>query len=522
MQTSFPGWSVFFGNTVMTENELPPGLVLWPGAEGILQRIGVLISDIHCTDCTVGNQTADETDWKSFFSELELKLAASVTNASEVVLILNGDVVDLLRSGKWAAAQVYPWQRNDPGFRKIILEIMHDIVERHASDPAKTSGSSGFFHYLQKMVERLKQKTPYVTVIPIVGNHDKELQVVSQAREIYYRQCLGLSTDGLSAGYRQWVARQMGSDPADPWPLLPFYFAAPSLRLFATHGQWRDNTNSRATSRWKFRYGWQPHIWRQEQYRAFSDPCFGDTIASGLLSGFIWNTTQAIKRDVIPFAFKRSGNDGIEHIRNVLREMDLYRPASRAVVRLLEETRKLDNKDENTPRLYKAVVDQYRLSLQSWLAQPETFHTAPPLFRFLLLPLISLFSLPHWAWLDTLLMSMMATASDRQGDTPYDKLPAFRADYRPCGFHLHAEGHTHFAMETDLRYSTPQQPRNYTYVNLGAWRNRIVRKFKNRGYRRHSTGRALIVSSPDSGSAESDYRFTLRDITSWGDRLDRW
>lgn len=506
----------------MTENELPPGLVLWPGAEGILQRIGVLISDIHCTDCTVGNQTADETDWKSFFSELELKLNASVTDASEVVLILNGDVVDLLRSGKWAAAQVYPWQRDDPGFRKIILEIMHDIVERHASDPAKTSGSSGFFHYLQKMVERLKQKTPYVTVIPIVGNHDKELQVVSQAREIYYRQCLGLSTDGLSAGYRQWVARQMGSDPADPWPLLPFYFAAPSLRLFATHGQWRDNTNSRATSRWKFRYGWQPHIWRQEQYRAFSDPCFGDTIASGLLSGFIWNTTQAIKRDVIPFAFKRSGNDGIEHIRNVLREMDLYRPASRAVVRLLEETRKLDNKDENTPRLYKAVVDQYRLSLQSWLAQPETFHTAPPLFRFLLLPLISLFRRPHWAWLDTLLMRMMATASDKQGDTPYDKLPAFRADYRPCGFHLHAEGHTHFAMETDLRYSTPQQPRNYTYVNLGAWRNRIVRKFKNRGYRRHSTGRALIVSSQDSGSAESDYRFTLRDITSWGDRLDRW
>lgn len=63
----------------MVEIRLPPGLVLWPGTEGIHQRIGVLISDIHCTDCSVGNQTADETDWKSFFSELELKLDASVT-----------------------------------------------------------------------------------------------------------------------------------------------------------------------------------------------------------------------------------------------------------------------------------------------------------------------------------------------------------------------------------------------------------------------------------------------------------
>ena len=506
----------------MTESRLPPGLVLWPGAEGICQRIGVLISDIHCTDCTVGNQTADETDWKSFFGELELRLDASATDTSEIVLILNGDVADLLRSGKWAAAKVYPWQRDDPGFRKIILDIMHDIVARHASDPAKTSGSSGFFHYLQKMVERLKQKIPHVTVISIVGNHDKELQVVPEAREIYYRQCLGLSTGGLSDGYRQWVATQMGSDPFDPWPLLPFYFADPCLRLFATHGQWRDNTNSRPTSRWKFRYGWQPQAWRQERYRAFSDPCFGDTIASGLLSGFIWNATQAIKRDVIPFAFERSFNDGIEHIQNVLREMDLYRPASRAVVRLLEEIGKLDRKDANTPRLYKAVIDQYRLSLRSWLDQPETFHTAPLLFRIILLPVISLLSRPHWAWLDTLLMRWMAKASDRQDDTPYDKLPAFRADYRPCGFHLHAEGHTHFAMEADLRYSTPQQPRNYTYVNLGAWRNRIVQKFGNKGYRRRSTGRALVVRSADSGSAESDYRFTLRDITSWGDGLDRW
>jgi hypothetical protein len=502
--------------------ELPPGLVLWPDDAGIHQRIGVLISDIHCTDCSVGNQTADETDWKSFFSELEVMLEGSITATGEVLLILNGDVIDLLRSGKWAAAGVYPWQRNHPDFRKIVLSIMHDIVGKHARHPVDVNTSSGFFHYLQELVQNLRKKTARVTLIPIVGNHDKELQVVPEARQIYYRQCLGLSGEDLSAVYRNWVADLMGSNPNELWPLLPFYFADPSLRLFATHGQWRDNTNSRATKRWKFCYGWQPLLWQQEQYLAFSDPCFGDTIASGLLSHFIWNTTRAIEQDVIPHALKRSRDDGIEHILNVLREMDLYRPSARAVVRLLEEAKKLDQRDEDSKLLYRAVVEQYRKSLQSWLAHPETFSTAP-LFFVLILYVISFLSRLHWTWLDTVLMRLMAYASDLKGKTPFAKLPAFRADYRTLGFRLHAEGHTHVAMDVDLRYSPPVERRNYTYVNLGAWRNRIVEKFQNQGYRRRSIGRALIVqSSTDSNSTDSAYEFTLRDITSWGDGLDRW
>lgn len=504
----------------MTDNQLLPGLVLWPDGEGRQQRIGVLISDIHCTDCTVGNQTADETDWKSFFRELEVTLGSVPTETSEILLILNGDVADLLRSGKWAAANVYPWQRNHPEFRRIILSIMQDIVERHARDPAIKSDSSGFFHYLRQTVKNLRKKTPRVSLISLVGNHDKELQVVAEARDIYYRQCLGLFPEDLGADYRSWVARQMGSSPDDTWPLLPFYFADPFLRLFATHGQWRDNTNSRPTKLWKFRHGWQPQRWQQEQYKAFSDPCFGDTIASGLLSHFIWNTTQAIEQDVIPRALNRSG-DGIEHILNVLREMDLYRPAARAVVRLLEEARKLDRRDENTKLLYQTVIDQYRNSLQSWLAHPETF-SAAPLGNAIVLYVISFLSRLRWTWLDTVLMRLMAWVSDREKETPFAKLPAFLADYRPAGFRLHAEGHTHAAMDVDLRFSPPQEHRNYTYVNLGAWRNRIVQKFDNKGYRRRSIGRALIVQSGMDPAADDAYGFTLRDITNWGDRLDRW
>jgi hypothetical protein len=206
----------------------------------------------------------------------------------------------------------------------------------------------------------------------------------------------------------------------------------------------------------------------------------------------------------------------------VLREMDLYRPAARGVVRLLEEARKLDRRDENTRLLYQTVIDQYRNSLHSWLAHPETFSTASLGKKFVLY-VISFLSGLHWAWMDTTLMRLMAWASDMKGETPYSRLPAFLADYRSLGFRLHAEGHTHVAMDVDLRYSPPDERRNYTYINLGAWRNRIVQKFDDKGYRRRSVGRALIVQSgADSNPGDEAYGFTLRDITSWGDGLDRW
>ncbi len=506
----------------MTENSLPPGLVLWPGDGSADHRVGVLISDIHCTDCTVGNQTADETDWESFFHELEEMVEGSTTASSEVLLILNGDVVDLLRSGKWAEANVYPWQRDNPLFSQIVLRIMRDIVKRHAVEPGTNTSlpSSGFFFYLQKTMRNLAQKARRVSLIPILGNHDKELHAVSEAREIFYRDCLGLSQDDLKPEYRRWVSQQMNSDPAVTWPPLPFYLADPSLRLFATHGQWRDSINSHATGFSQFFSKWQPQRWQQEQYRAFSDPCFGDTIAGGLLSGFIWNTTRAIEQTVIPRAADRYQGDDIEHILNVLREMDLYRPPARAVVRLLEEAHKIDRRNETGQLLYQTVVDQYRASLRKWLDDPQTWRLAPLLCRIVLYP-ISLLSRPHWDRLDTLLMRLMATVSGMTSKPPYSRLPAFLDDYRLLGFRLHAEGHTHAAMETDLHYSPPRERRNYTYVNLGAWRNRIVPKF-NKGYRRRSIGRALIVQGGVSSGPESGYGFTLRDITSWGDGLDQW
>src|SRR4051812_21678287 len=103
----------------MTETTLPPGLVMWPAGTARKNRVCVLISDIHCTDCTVGNQTASETDWQLFFEQMEFALRNPGDKAQvpaeqridELLLILNGDIVDLIRSSKWAQAGVYPWHR---------------------------------------------------------------------------------------------------------------------------------------------------------------------------------------------------------------------------------------------------------------------------------------------------------------------------------------------------------------------------------------------------------------------------
>jgi hypothetical protein len=209
--------------------------------------------------------------------------------------------------------------------------------------------------------------------------------------------------------------------------------------------------------------------------------------------------------------------------------MDLYRPSERAVVRLLEEAANLDRKDMNTSLLFDTVIDQYSRSLRSWQSHPETSRMASPRYKFMLSAILFCNRF-NSVWLNIFLMWLMAYMSDKKDVVQYSRLPVFRVDYQSCGFLLHAEGHTHQAMEIDLRYSGKAAHRNYTYVNLGAWRNSIVQKFDIRrfrlckkSYRRRSIGRALIVQNKEKpGATDSGYSFTLRDITSWGDRLDQW
>jgi len=514
----------------MDEAELPPGLVLWPDAGTPANRLCVMISDVHCTDCTVGNQTASETDWQLFFEQMEFAVGTPGKDGDkadtpddrridELLLILNGDIVDLIRTSKWAAADVYPWHRDDPRFAAIVLDIMRDIVAIHASRRPDDSRQpySGFFYWMRASIERMRRAGIAVSVIPVVGNHDKELQAVPAARRLFYEECLGLSAADIPARYRAWVAAQLGTPPDDPYPRLPFYFADRGLRLFATHGQWRDQDNCRATALWNPRRGWSPQRWRQEQYRPFSEPCFGDTVAAAMLSRFIWSTARSVDKSM----------PGGLRICRLLDEMDLYRPSVAAVVRLLTESRRLARRDPAARDLHNQVLRCFRASLVGWLGHRATWDSAWRSTR-VGLHLLALLSRLRWYWVDVGLMRLMAKAQEPESDIA-DRtllsLPGFLPEYRVHGFRLHVEGHTHVALEADLQFRQPHRPRNnYTYVNLGAWRDRVVPK-RNRGYRRRGIGRALFIfdfARLALREPEAGYRFHLRDTTGWSDRLDRW
>ncbi|HJV84418.1 MAG TPA: hypothetical protein VJ698_03000 [Noviherbaspirillum sp.] len=516
----------------MKEEVLPPGLTLWPAGEEKKNRLCVLISDIHCTDCTVGNQTASETDWKMFFEQMEFAVCnpgdrmqtPPEQRVEELLLILNGDVVDLIRSSKWAEAGVYPWDRDHPRFEELVMAVMRDIVAIHACKRPEGSMQpySGFFFWMRASLDALRGKGITITVVPIVGNHDKELQVVHAARRMLYEECLGLTDDMIPDRYRAWVARQLGTKAEERYPALPFYFADRSLRLLATHGQWRDKDNCRAISRWRPSRGWAPQTWREEQYRAFSDPCFGDTVATGMLSRFIWSVTRRLDERV----------PGAHRIRRLLDEMDLYRPSVAAVVRLLTESHRMARAEPAARGLHDIVLSSFRESLVAWMGHRATWQSArgTTWFGLCALYLLSRFK---WYWLDIRLMRLMARKQEPEADiadgTLLD-LPAFQPEYRALGFRLHVEGHTHVALEADLQFSQPRRDRkNYTYINLGAWRDTILPK-RNHGFRRRGVGRALFVvdlarlpqDRLPKGTSDDAYRFYVRDMTSWGDRMDRW
>lgn len=504
-----------------------PGLVLWPLGSARRNRLCVLISDIHCTDCTVGNQTASETDWQLFFEQMSFAVCNPGDKAAtpaagqveELILILNGDIVDLVRSSKWAQTGVYPWQRDDPRFEQVLLEIMRDIVAIHARERPSDSAQpySGFFYWMRKSVARLRDLGVATTIIPIVGNHDKELQVSAAARQVFYEECLGLCAFDISDSYRAWLAAQLGTVRDDPYPCLPFYFADSGLRLLATHGQWRDKDNARSTSHWNTRCGWLPQQWRAERYRAFSEPCFGDTVAAGMLSHFIWSARAKI--DVTM--------PGAKRLCNLLDEMDLYRPSVAAVVRLLRESRRLARRLPEARGLHETVLRCFRASLRAWLAHAATWDSAWGGTKIGLIGLSSLSRL-RWYWLDMLLMRLMAWAQEpeaRIATRTLLALPAFQPAYRALGLRLHVEGHTHVALQADAQFSQLRQGRNnYTYVNLGAWRDTILPK-RNRGYRRRGIGRALFIvdlARLAPHGPDDSYRFYASDMTSWGDRLDSW
>ena len=501
-------------------------------------RLCVVISDVHFTDGTVGNQSVEEPTWDGFFKEVE---SFCVDYAiEELTLVLDGDVVDMIRTGKWAEKGIYPWQRDHDEFAPILRTIIHDISTIHGGE--HDSGRRRFFSLLKDLPERLKGKGQEgkdiaVKTLALLGNHDKEILADNDVLTVFYENCLGQKVADLPEDYRRWVGRQYGDEnlfldkSSVPW--LPFYHGDRGFRLFITHGQWRDAANCREIGGWTVKDGWSLENWQQSRFAPFREPCFGDTVAAGVLSTFIYKTKQALNK-------LKTGepNTEIARLERIIDELDLYRPTYAAVERILLETRDRRTKGKST-QITGIIENNLHEAILQWINLDFTLESASGTLRWALHIakwVLNIFeSLPGSGhrieleavyWVLRLIAGLQNLLGNKKGKLSRKdmvKFPCFLEEYRDYGFHIHCEGHTHIPLQQEVYFKKPEKNKNYTYVNFGAWRDQLDKK-QNIGYRRRGVGRAFYILDLKPGASDPSQRrfaYHVKEILSWGDHLDR-
>ena len=498
-------------------------------------RLCVVISDIHLTDGSVGIQNLGKKAWDDFFSAIED--TCQNKQIQEVHLIFDGDFIDIIRSGEWAERNFYPWQRKDDNelFNDIVNRITQKILELHEY----------FFSQLKTFDSRMKDTCESVEstkTIIVLGNHDKEILLVNDALANFYEHALGRTAESFTDSERRYIGRMYGDEnmfltDKSRFPYFPFYHADKDFRFFTTHGQWRDSENSVAIEAegddpgWCADDGWQPQIWSQLNYRPFIEACFGDTVAAGVLSTFIFKT----KRELA------SKNIVINRLNRILDELDLYRPSYLAVQRIIEESKAM-RKAKRDIEAVEIIEKNLTLCVTSWLSWDFTHQSASKKLRFPLkfarftLKALKIFG--KKIELSAILWGMKGFARlshQRRSGVNLKKMrtfPGFQPPFSNNGFQIHGEGHTHNPLEeeanlnrqlsdaTRVKFNT-----NFTYVNFGTWRDQILAR-KDKGYRRRGVLRTFNILDLKASDDASDqlgrqFFYYTQDVAIWRDSLDR-
>ncbi len=460
-------------------------------------RMCVVVSDLHFTDATVGIQNLEESTWKAFYNSI---LQRCITyHINELVLVLDGDIVDMVRSGKWAEKGVYPWERErTKDFSDVVNAIIKDIVDvKHRSFFAWMRGLE---ENLQRDTKKLHRQAAFekVKLVITVGNHDKELLCDNDALTYFYEQGLGIKLADINEERRRLLGRMYGDEniflDTKTAPYFPFYYGDTGFRFFTTHGQWRDKDNCAKISEenglpaWSVENGWDIETWQALKFSPFFEPCFGDSVAAGVLSTFIYKTKKQLA----------ANGYHTPVIDTVLDELDLYRPTFAAIGRVLELTTK-NRKQQTNLSVVQIIEDNLYECLMVWLNWDFTLQSSPPLRRVgliiakWLLKFLKL--LGHNLHISCIASMVKMLKIGTQQDAPptfheMQKFPGFLPAYAHYGFQIHGEGHTHEPLQEELNIDN--EPHRSTYINFGTWRDQIVLREK-QGYRRRGMLRALFI-----------------------------
>lgn len=504
-------------------------------------RLCVSVSDIHLTDGTVGYQNLSNAIWDAFYDSLSQQ--CNRYHINELVLVLDGDIVDMIRSSKWAENKIYPWERERTNeFSAVVNAIIKDIVkEKHAY----------FFEWLKDLESKLQRDTKAsecrtkdieVKIVVMVGNHDKELFCDQQALKYFYEQGLGRKVTDIPEQERKALGRMYGDEEMflDPnqAPYLPFYYGDTGFRFFTTHGQWRDKENSHALKAkdglpgWSAADGWQIETWQQLRFAPFFQPCFGDTVAAGVLSTFIYKVK------------KRLDEAEYEDLRlnAVIDELDLYRPTYAAVKRVLNEVTRMRSKkglnetrhisEEKRNAAIKILEETLYECIIDWLSWEFTYQSSP-LWRRIALKIVKCILelkqfLGHGLRIRAIYGFLrILELIDRHHKpevslTEMKKFPSFMPAYQHYNFQIHGEGHTHQPLQEEPNISGTHPK---TYINFGTWRDQIIIR-KKQGYRRRGVLRALYIldivnHDPDTkNEVPRAFDYFVQDAVHWGDAKD--
>jgi len=482
-------------------------------------RLCVSLSDIHLTDGTVGLQNLSIEEWNSFYTGLSA--LCNEKNIKEVSFILDGDVVDMLRSSRWAENNIYPWERERiEDFSRIVNKIIHDIVDKEHVE---------FFTWLKELKCNLVRDTNIndikdVNIVVILGNHDKELLCDQEALSYFYKEGLGKSLDNFSDAERAWIGRMYGDEKmfADKQtaPFFPFYYADRGFRFFTTHGQWRDDTNSRkiyaksGLPGWTAKDGWQNEVWQQLNFSPFIEPCFGDTIAAGVLSTFIYKTKSKLEKN--------------KRLTTILSELDLYRPTYKALTRIIDETKSMRSKDDCDHDAIRIIEEAMYICIVQWLSWNFTHESSSTWKSIVFRALKFILKIAKLVNLEMKVIYYFIKTMIKIDPSDYDvklkemkKFPAFMDVYKDYGFQIHGEGHTHHPLEEEPNI---RKGRPTTYINFGTWRDQILGR-KNTGYRRRSVLRAFYIldlKNKEVCKSEDDrsFKYYTSDIIKWSNKAD--
>lgn len=209
----------------------------------------IVISDLHFVDGTAGEHNLPASAFESVFMS-DVAALARAKGATELKIVLLGDIPDLVRSQQWFEEDPAdrPWGINglmdvrqpQPGSR--VEQRCLDILGRFPSDGRRESvprdtilyknwHTFAFFRNLPRSINgALGRKIP-VEIIYVVGNHDRMVNLYPAVRD-ELRKIMGITverhTANIVSAYEWWY---------------PYEYIDPQYGLYARHGHQFDPWN---------------------------------------------------------------------------------------------------------------------------------------------------------------------------------------------------------------------------------------------------------------------------------------